>query len=60
MARVREVAKFHTIAFSLVKRDHCDDERFHMLYLLDAQGAPLAYEPFLDSVHHKGRARKLT
>ena len=59
MPRIREIAQFHTIAFSLVKRDHGEDEHFHTLYLLDNEKNPVAYEPFLEYVHTTGRAKSL-
>lgn len=58
MPRIREVAQFHTIAFSLIKRDHCEDERCHTLYLLGDGHVPFPYEPFLDYVHLTGRAKE--
>jgi hypothetical protein len=59
MPVIREVAQYHTMAFSLIKRDHCEDERFHTLYLLGDTKVLVAYEPFLDYVHTTGRAKSL-
>lgn len=59
MPRIRETAQCHTIAFSLVKRDHCEDERSHVLYLFDDDKNPTAYKPFLDYIYLTGRAKSL-
>lgn len=59
MGRNRETAQYHTIAFSLIKRDGTADVRQHTLYLLKPDGSPIPFEPLLDYVHHTGRAKSL-
>lgn len=59
MAHIRETARFHIISFALVHRDHCISERYHTLFLLDHQGIPVPYEPFLDYVYNTGRTKSL-
>lgn len=59
MGKVREVARYHTIAFSLIKRDGAPNARAQTLYLLTPDGDPVAFEALLDYFHHTGRSKSL-
>jgi site-specific recombinase XerD len=59
LGKNRETAQFHTIAFTLIKRDGASDTRMHTLYLLSPDSDPLPFEPLLDYFHHTGQTKSL-
>lgn len=59
MGRIRKTAQYHTVAFSLIKRDGVPDVRCHTIYLLNPDQALLPFEPLLDYFHHTGRTKSL-
>lgn len=56
----REIALYHTIAYSLIKSPGSDDRRMHTLYILSPSSPPLPYIPLIEYFIEKGRTRNLS
>ena len=56
----KEIARHHSVVFTLVRNPGAPDRRLHVLYLLQPSGQPMPFLPLVDYVIDVGRARAIS